>query len=73
MWTSRSLGMHAKPVVVLDPWDDLAGLRSLVAGLAEQGFVRPGVGDHLVWTTDVDAALDAVERGLHLGGAVGAP
>ncbi|GAB3679014.1 LOG family protein [Angustibacter aerolatus] len=73
VWTSRSLGMHAKPVVVLDPWDDLAGLRSLVAGLAEQGFVRPGVGDHLVWTTDVDAALDAVERGLHLGGAVGAP
>lgn len=64
VWTSRSLSMHAKPVVVLDPWDDLAGLRTLVATLQDGGFVRAAAVEHLVWTTDVDEALDRVADGL---------
>ena len=64
VWTSRSLGMHSKPVVVLDPFDDFAGLRRLVAALGERGFVRPSAAAHLQWALDVDGALALVERGL---------
>jgi len=64
VWTSRSLGMHSKPVVVLDPFDDFAGLRQLVAALGERGFVRPSAAAHLQWAQDVDGALALVERGL---------
>jgi uncharacterized protein (TIGR00730 family) len=64
VWTSRSLGMHTKPVVVLDPFDDFAGLRELVGALGRRGFVRPSAAAHLQWAQDVDGALDLVEAGL---------
>src|SRR4051794_34822182 len=64
VWTSRSLGMHTKPVVVLDPFDDFAGLRDLVRALGHRGFVRPSAAAHLQWARDVDDALDLVEGGL---------
>jgi uncharacterized protein (TIGR00730 family) len=64
VWTSRSLGMHVKPVIVLDPFDDFAGLRELVGTLGERGFVRPTAAAHLQWATDVREALDLVERGV---------
>ena len=64
VWTSRSLGMHTKPVVVLDPFDDFAGLRDLVGALGHRGFVRPSAAAHLQWARDVDGALDLVEAGL---------
>jgi uncharacterized protein (TIGR00730 family) len=66
VWTSRTLGMHVKPVVVLDPFDDFAGLRELVGTLARRGFVRPTASAHLQWTADVGAALDLVERAAGL-------
>ena len=56
--------MHVKPVVVLDPFGDFAGLRELVGTLGERGFVRPTAAAHLQWATDVDEALDLVERGV---------
>ena len=64
VWTSRSLGMHRKPVVVLDPFDDFVGLRELVGTLEERGFVRPTAAAHLQWAATVDEALDLVEKGL---------
>jgi uncharacterized protein (TIGR00730 family) len=64
VWTSRSLGMHAKPVVVLDPCGDFAGLRDLVGTLGERGFVRPTAAAHLQWATGVAEALDLVEHGV---------
>ena len=64
VWTSRSLGMHTKPVVVLDPFDDFAGLRDLVGALGSRGFVRPSAAAHLQWAQDVDGALDLVEAGV---------
>lgn len=63
VWTARTLGMHGKPVVVLDPWGDLAPLRSLVGGLVRSGFVRPAAAEALSWTTSVDAAFAAVVQG----------
>src|SRR5215212_1019890 len=62
VWTSRTLGMHGKPVVVVDPFDDFAGLRALVTTLEERGFVRPTATAHLLWAPDVDTALDLVDQ-----------
>ena len=64
VWTSRSLAMHTKPVVVLDPYDDFAGLRALVDSLGARGFVRASAAAHLQWAGDVDGALHLVERAL---------
>jgi uncharacterized protein (TIGR00730 family) len=59
VWTSGYLGMHAKPVVLLDPYGHYTGLLEWVRGLGESGFVVPAALERLVVTTDVDAALDA--------------
>lgn len=61
VWTSRSLNMHHKPVVVLDPWGDFAHLHALVDHWVDRGFVRPDALGHVQWVTDVDQALDAIE------------
>ena len=65
IWVARSLGMHDKPVVVLDPTGVLTGLAGLVDKLVAQGFVRPAAAASAVWVTTVAEALDAVESGLH--------
>lgn len=64
VWTSRTLGMHVKPVVVLDVDGLYAPLRTQVALMVERGFVRQEAADALVWTSSVAEALDAVEAGL---------
>jgi uncharacterized protein (TIGR00730 family) len=63
IWVARSLGMHDKPIVVLDPWGDLQHLAVLVSGLVESGFVRDVAAAQLVWTTTVEQALTAIEQG----------
>jgi len=60
VWTSRALGMHAKPVVVLDPYGDLAPLRSLVGGLTDTAFVLPAARDAVTWTASVEEAVHAL-------------
>ena len=68
IWVSRSLGMHDKPIVVLDPWGDLQPLAELVAGLVKAGFVRADSARLLVWTSTVAEAMTAVEQGwAHAG------
>ena len=47
VWTAGSLGMHAKPVVVLDPGDFYAPLWRYLDQLVEDGFVRPQALDRL--------------------------
>lgn len=64
VWVAGTLGMHTKPVVVLDPTGVYAALRDLVDKLLVQGFVRPGAESYAVWTATVAGALDAVENGL---------
>ena len=66
VWTSRSLGMHAKPVVLLDPDGFYSGLLAWLGGLAERGFVRPEALALLVVVPTVTTALDAIELGLRL-------
>ncbi|WP_424537179.1 TIGR00730 family Rossman fold protein [Sphaerisporangium viridialbum] len=62
IWTSRTLGLHDKPLVILDPWGLYAPLRRLVDGMYEQGFTRPDVFDAISWTTTVEEALHHLER-----------
>jgi hypothetical protein len=60
VWTSRSLSMHDKPVVVLDPDNFFAPLWTFVDALVERQFVRPGAYRALVVRDSVEKALDAV-------------
>ncbi|GII56966.1 cytokinin riboside 5'-monophosphate phosphoribohydrolase [Planotetraspora thailandica] len=62
IWTSRVLGIHERPLVVLDPWGLYTPLRALVEGMYDQGFTRPGVFDAISWTTTVEEAFDLLER-----------
>lgn len=64
VWVARTLGLHDKPVVVLDPHGLLDGLRDLTDKLVGQGFVRPAAAAAAVWTMTVTDALDAVDAGL---------
>lgn len=59
VWTSGYLGLHAKPVVLLDPDGHYAGLLDWVRGLREAGFVEQAALDRLVVTRDAHEALDA--------------
>ncbi|MBB6344905.1 LOG family protein [Nonomuraea muscovyensis] len=61
IWTARVLGIHAKPLVILDPWGLYAPLRALVESMYDQGFTRANVFDAISWTTSVEEALDHLE------------
>ncbi|MBA8822934.1 hypothetical protein FHX42_000263 [Saccharopolyspora lacisalsi] len=59
VWTSRYIGMHTKPVVLLDPDGHYRGLLEWVRGLAGTGFASQRSLDALTVATDVTTALDA--------------
>ncbi len=73
VWVAATLGMHRKPVVVLDPHGVYDGLRAQVDTLVTAGFVRPAARDAVVWTTSAQAALDAIERAWAAGGVLVEP
>lgn len=60
VWTAHSLNMHAKPVVVLDPWGDYDLLRAQVAHWVERGFVAPEAAGRVRWVSSVTEAMDAI-------------
>lgn len=62
VWTARSLNMHHKPVVVLDPWGDYDHLHALLDHWQERGFVRADAVAHVHWATDIDDALAEIDR-----------
>ncbi len=64
VWVSRSLGLHTKPVVALDPDGVFAPLRAQVDLLLERGFARAPAVSALQWATSAEEALDLVEAGL---------
>jgi hypothetical protein len=61
IWVARSLGMHGKPLVVLDPDGVYELLRAQVDDLILRGFARPAVRDSITWTTSIDDAFEALE------------
>ena len=64
VWVAAVLGMHSKPVVVLDHDGVFAHLRTLVDDLVDRGFVRPAARDTVRWATSVPEALDFLEAGV---------
>jgi uncharacterized protein (TIGR00730 family) len=58
-WTGGYLGMHDKPVVMLDPAGHFDGLRAWLCGLVDSGYVAQAALDRLVVVDEVSAALAA--------------
>jgi uncharacterized protein (TIGR00730 family) len=60
VWTANTLGMHAKPVVVLDPDGFYAPLWDYLESLRGRGFLRSTALDALARVTTLDAAFAAL-------------
>jgi uncharacterized protein (TIGR00730 family) len=73
VWVARTLRMHDRPVVVLDPDGVFGPLREQIALLVERGFVRDAAAAELRWAGTVTEAFDALEAGLAAGGAACPP
>ena len=56
-WTAGYLGMHDKPVVMLDPFGHYDGLLAWLYGLIDSGYVAQAALDRLVVVDDVDTAM----------------
>jgi uncharacterized protein (TIGR00730 family) len=62
IWTSRALGMHDKPIVVLDPDGMFDPLRQQMARFVDDGFALVAAVEQVQWATDIETALDLIER-----------
>jgi uncharacterized protein (TIGR00730 family) len=71
VWTTATLALHAKPVVLLDVDGFYAGLRDWLDGLVRAGFVRSEALDLLVVVDSVATAFEAVEAGAGGAGSLG--
>lgn len=63
VWTSRSLGLHDKRVVVLDPDGAFSLLFELLDRMTATGFVRPAARAALTLTRSLEDAFAALETG----------
>ncbi|MGW0804342.1 LOG family protein [Nonomuraea sp. NPDC002799] len=61
IWTARVLGIHDRPLVILDPWGLYEPLKTLVTSMYDQGFTRAGVFDAISWSTGVAEAFTYLE------------
>ena len=57
-WTAGYLGMHDKPVVLLDPDGHYDGLRRWLDSLVPTGYVASAALERLLVTDDVETALE---------------
>lgn len=64
IWVARTLLMHDKPVVVVDPWGTFTELRTQVEKLIAAGFARPAINDAIAWTEEPVQAIDYIETQL---------
>lgn len=58
-WTGGYLGVHDKPLVLLDPGDHYDGLLAWLSALVDDGYVAQTAMDRLVVVDEVEAALAA--------------
>jgi uncharacterized protein (TIGR00730 family) len=58
-WTAGYLGMHDKPLVMLDPFGHYDGLLAWLRGLVDTGYVGHAAMDRLIVAQDTDAAIRA--------------
>jgi uncharacterized protein (TIGR00730 family) len=62
VWTTATLSMHDKPVLLLDTDGFYTGLLAWLRGLATSAFVRPEALSRLLVASDVHAAFDLLEE-----------
>ncbi len=58
-WTAGYLGMHDKPVVMLDPIGHYDGLLAWLHGLADTGYVAEAALERLIVVDNVEVAMEA--------------
>lgn len=63
-WTAGYLGMHDKPVVMLDPDGHYQPLLVWLRGLVGTGYVSQTALDRLIVVADIESALAACEGGV---------
>ncbi len=61
VWTTATLRLHAKPIVLLDQDGFFSGLLTWLDGLVEAGFVQPTARSAVHVVASVEDALDAVD------------
>jgi uncharacterized protein (TIGR00730 family) len=66
VWTAGSLGMHSKPVIVLDDGSFYQPLWAFLDSLVSRGFVRQAALDGLVRVSRVEDAFAELERAFAL-------
>jgi uncharacterized protein (TIGR00730 family) len=64
VWTTATLDLHRKPIVLLDPDGFYAGLMSWLGGLAETAFVRREALAQVIVAASIPAAFDAIEAAI---------
>ncbi|MEC3952132.1 TIGR00730 family Rossman fold protein [Nocardia sp. CDC153] len=62
-WTGAYLGVHEKPVVILDPLEHYAGLFAWIEELGQRGYAGREAVDRALVTADFDAAFAALRPG----------
>lgn len=58
-WTTGFLGVHDKPVVLLDPFGHYEGLWLWLCAVADRGYITQAAMDRLVLVDKVGAAVEA--------------
>jgi len=66
VWTTATLDLHDKPIVLLDPDGFYDGLFAWLEGLADTAFVRHAALERVTLTKSIAAAMDVIED--HLSG-----
>jgi len=61
IWVARTIGLHTKPLAVLDSLGHYAGLRTWLERLVDTGFARSLIFDTIHWTDDPEDAIDFLE------------
>jgi uncharacterized protein (TIGR00730 family) len=64
VWTTATIGLHHKPIVLLDPDGFYDGLLAWLGGLADTAFVRAAALERVTLAKSVTAALDVIEEQL---------
>jgi hypothetical protein len=64
VWTAKFLGLHDKPVVVLDVDGLYAPMRAQVDLMVERGFVRPEAAAAVKWADTITEAFELIEDEL---------
>ncbi|RZU50111.1 hypothetical protein EV385_1876 [Krasilnikovia cinnamomea] len=64
VWTTATLGLHRKPIVLLDPEGFYEGLMNWLAGLAGTEFMRWAALKQITVADSIPAALDAIEAAI---------